>query len=289
MTTKDEDEISFLKTASTHDTLLFFTDRGRVFGAKVYEIPESSRTSKGQALVNIINLEQGEEIRSILPMEASAQHLIMVTTNGTIKKTKLSEFSNLRANGLIAIRLNAQVKLVSVAPTTGNDHVLLLTRGGKSIRFKESDARAMGRATTGVRGILLTKGDQVIGMEVFAPELAKNEDGRKKIFRDVLTISEHGIGKRTSIADFPTQKRGGQGVKAAVVNDKTGPLTTAIMVTEDVTQLVITSKFGQVIKLPRKNIPQMGRSTQGVILMRFADMDDSVAAVTTLEKGGEEE
>lgn len=288
MTTKDEDEISFLKTASTHDHLLFFTDRGRVFGARVWEIPESSRTSKGQALVNIINLEQGEQIRSIVPMGEGATHLIMATGKGTIKKSKLSEFNNLRSNGLIAIKLDKDDRLVGVASTTGQDHVLLLTKKGKSIRFKETDARAMGRATTGVRGIRVSKDDEVIGMEIFSSVEPKSDDARKKVFRDILTLSERGIGKRTAISDFPLQKRGGQGVKAAVVNDKTGPLTTAIMVTEEISQIVITSKFAQVIKLPLKNIPLMGRSTQGVILMRFAGKDDHIAAVTALDKSEEE-
>ncbi len=289
MATKEEDEISFLKTASTHDQLLFFTNKGRVFGAKVYEIPESSRTAKGQALVNIINLDQGEEIKSLVPMDATAKHLIMATQRGTIKKTKLSEFENLRSNGLIAIKLDKNDSLVSVAPTTGTDHVLLLTKAGKSIRFKEDNVRPMGRATTGVRGIMLKGDDQLLGMEVFPEKLADVNAEGKKVYRDILTLSEKGIGKRTKISDFPVQKRGGQGVKVSVVSAKTGMLAAAIMINEDINQLVITSKYAQVIKLPIKNVPQMGRSTQGVILMRFTNSDDRVAAVTTLEKGGEEE
>lgn len=291
MATKEEDEISHTLTASTHDLVLFFTDRGRVFGTKAWEIPETSRQAKGQALVNILNLEQGEEIKSILPLQAGSSqgHLIMATANGVIKKTKLSEFQNLRASGLIAIRLRGKDSLVSIHQTTGEDHILILTKKGKSIRFPEANARPMGRATSGVFGIKLETEDQVIAMEVFAGKVAKPSDKRRKMFRDILTISEKGIGKRTPVHLFPVQRRSGKGVKAAVVNPKTGDLATAIMVTPEIDQIMITSKSGQVIKLPLKNIPQLGRATQGVILMRFASKGDSVAAVTVLEKMTEAE
>jgi len=166
---------------------------------------------------------------------------------------------------------------------------MLLSRNGKSIKFPESNVRPMGRATTGVRGILLEKDDKVIGMEVFPAKEIIPADKRKKFFRDILTIAEKGLGKRTPVHLFPVQKRAGKGVKAAVVTDKTGPLKTAIMVTQNIDQVVITSRMGQVIKLPLKNIPQLGRATQGVILMRFADKADSVAAAAVLEKGGMED
>ncbi|KKU10303.1 MAG: gyrase subunit A protein [Candidatus Woesebacteria bacterium GW2011_GWB1_45_5] len=166
---------------------------------------------------------------------------------------------------------------------------MLLTYTGKSIRFPEVNVRPMGRATTGVTGIRLEKTDQVIGMEVFPGKETIPADKRKKIFRDILTISEHGLGKRTAVHLFPIQKRAGKGLKAAVVNSKTGNLKTAIMVMQNIDQVIITSKMGQVIKLPLRNIPQLGRATQGVILMRFADKGDSVAAAAVLEKGGEEE
>ncbi len=291
MTTKEQDEISHMLTASTHDLVLFFTDRGRVFGTKAWEIPETTRQAKGQALVNILNLEQGEEIKSILPLEGNRTqgHLIMATADGVIKKTKLAEFQNLRASGLIAIRLRKQDSLVSVHQTTGDDHILILTKKGKSIRFPEVNARPMGRATSGVSGIKLESGDRVIAMEVFAGKAAKPSDKRRKVFRDILTLSEKGIGKRTPVHLFPIQRRSGKGVKAATVNPKTGDLATAIMVTPKIDQVVITSKTGQVIKLPLKNIPQLGRATQGVILMRFASKGDSVAAVTVLEKVSEED
>lgn len=297
MATKEEDEIRHIISATTHDVVLFFTDKGKVFGTKVWEIPETSRQSKGQALVNILDLEQGEQIKSVLAMEEMNENfLIMATSRGTVKKTKLSEFKNLRSNGLIAIKLDEGDSLVSVLPTSGNDHILLLTMLAKAIRFPEKNVREMGRATTGVRGIRLEKdlpagrqADQVITMEVFPEKENIPADKRRKFFRDILTISEKGLGKRTPVHLFPIQKRAGKGVKAAQVNDKTGRLASAIMVTQNYEQVVITSKHGQVIKLPVKNIPQLGRATQGVILMRFTDKSDSVAAVTALEKISEEE
>ncbi len=290
MTTKEEDEIEHLISASTHDNILFFTNKGRVFGTKAWEIPETSRQAKGQALVNLLNLEGGEEIRSVLPLskDSGIKNLIMATKNGLIKKTNLDEFENLRASGLIAIKLRGDDQLISVHPTGGDDHIILLTRNAKSIRFPEANVRPMGRATTGVTGIKL-ENDELIGMEVFPSKEKKVEDKRKKVFRDILTVAEHGLGKRTPIHLFPVQKRAGKGVKAAVVSAKTGQLKTASMVTPNIDQIIITSKMGQVIKLPLKNIPQLGRATQGVILMRFANKGDSVAAAAVLEKGGDDE
>jgi len=289
MTTKEEDEIEHLISATTHDTILFFTDRGKVYGTPAWEIGETTRQAKGQALVNILNLEQGERVRSILPVgQQGAKYLIMATKSGVVKKTKLSDFENLRSSGLIAIRLKANDALVAVAQTKGKEHVLLISKMGKAIRFPEKNVRAMGRATSGVRGIKLDPQDEIIGMEVFAEKQTKPRDKRRKVFRDILTISEKGLGKRTGIHLFPVQKRAGKGVKAAQVNDKTGPLACAEMVTQKAELVVITSKSGQVIKLPLRNIPQMGRATQGVILMRFAKKNDRVAAVTTLAKNAEE-
>lgn len=286
MTTKEEDDIEHLISATTHDTILFFTNQGRVFGAKAWEIPETNRQAKGQALVNIINLEQNELVMSIVAMgdEANSKNLIMATQKGIVKKTAMTEFENLRSNGLIAIRLGEDDRLIKVAPTRGEDHVMLFTTKGKAIRFPEKNVRAMGRATTGVKGIGLGNGDSVIGMEVFPAEAAKPKDKRKKFFRDILTLSEKGIGKRTKVELFPVQKRAGKGVKAAAINEKTGKLAAATLVTHRTEQVVITSSKGQIIKLAAKNIPQMGRATQGVILMRFAKKGDTVAAITTLNR-----
>lgn len=284
MTTKDEDEIEHLISATTHDTILFFTDKGKVYGTKSWELPETTRQAKGQAVVNIIDIEQDENVMSVLPQSENGSHLITATKNGIVKKTKVEEFKNMRSSGLIAIRLKKDDQLVSVHETTGDDHILLVTKQGKAIRFPEKNVRAMGRATTGVIGIKLNKGDEVIGMEVFPKKQKEPEDKRRKFFRDILTISEKGLGKRTKIKLFPVQKRAGKGVKAAVVNDKTGPLVAESIVTHETKQIVMTSKKGQVIKLPVKNIPQMGRATQGVIMMRFAKKGDGVAAIAALTK-----
>jgi DNA gyrase subunit A len=291
MTTKEEDEIDHLVTASTHDQILFFTNKGRVFGTKAFEIPESSRQAKGQALVNFLNLEAGEVIKSILPVnkDLKAKHLILATASGVIKKTELKQFENLRSSGLIAIKLQGNDSLISAHLSFGTDNVMLLTRKGMSIRFPEANVRPMGRATTGVTGMKFDKDDSLIGMEVFPDKLEVPEDKRKKVFRDILTLSIHGIGKRTKFDAFPIQKRSGKGVKACIVSEKTGDLACACLVTENSDQLVITSKKGQVIKLPVKNIPQLGRATQGVIIMRFANKGDVIAAATVIDKTGDEE
>lgn len=289
MTTKEEDEIEHLISATSHDTILFFTDKGKVYGAKAWEINEGTRQSKGQAIVNIINLEQGEKIMSILPLNEKGKYLVMATAKGIIKKTSISEFSNMRASGLIAIKLAKDDSLVSVHETGGDDHILMITRLGQSIRFPESNVRPMGRSTSGVTGISLSQGDSVIGMEVFPALETIPEDKRVKQYRQIMTISEKGMGKRTPISLFPTQKRAGKGVKVANLSAKTGNLAAEVMITQDVEQVVITSKAGVVIKLPIKDIPELGRSTQGVILMRFTKSDDKVAAVAALSKGNNEE
>lgn len=284
MTIKESDEIEHLISATTHDNILFFTNKGKVYGTRAWDIPETTRQGKGQAVVNIIDIGSDERIMSILPMTNHSKHLVMVTLNGVVKKTAISEFKSMRSSGLIAIRLENTDQLVSVHETGGEDHILIISKKGKSIRFPEGNVRPMGRATTGMKGIKLLEGDEVIGMEVFSKSEAKVTDKRKKIFRDILTISENGVGKRTGLHLFPVQKRAGKGVKVAVVSSKTGDLTAEAFVDEKTNQVVITSKMGQIIKLPVKNIPQMGRSTQGVILMRFTAKGDGVAAVCALDK-----
>ena len=285
MTTKEEDEIEQIVSATTHDTLLFFTNKGKVYGTRAWEIPETSRQSKGQAIVNILDLDPNEKIMSTLTTEANGKqmHLLMATKKGIVKKTALKQFSNLRTSGLIAIRLRGDDSLVSVQETTGNDHVILVTRDAKGIRFPEANVRPMGRATSGMKGMTLDNDDEVISMDVFPATAKKPKDKRKKFFRRILTVSEKGIGKATPVRLFPIQKRAGKGVKAAVVNDKTGKLAAAGLVTHKVEQIIITSNSGQIIKLPLKNIPSMGRSTQGVILMRFSKKSDEVAAMVPLE------
>jgi DNA gyrase subunit A len=290
MTTKEQDEIAHLLTANTHETILFFTNKGRVFSQKVYELPEGSRVSKGQAVINLINIDKDEKIQSILTLSeniktATDKFLFMVTKKGTVKKTKIEKFANLRTSGLIAIKLDRGDELCWVKPTTGKNHILLISHLGKSIHFNEHEVRPTGRDTMGVRGILLKKpNDYVVDMEVFNPQPRKPKDRRRKFFRHLLVIMEKGIGKRTNLSEFPLQKRGGQGVKVANVTSKTGNVICSQLVSQQIDQVVLTSKKAQIIKLPLKNIPILQRPTQGVILMRFSKLNDTIAAVTVLKK-----
>lgn len=288
MTIKEEDEIKQLVSATTHDTILFFTNKGKVYGTRAWDIPETTRQAKGQAVVNLIDITADEEVRSILPLADSAKYLVMATSRGVVKKTAVSEFNNMRTSGLIAIRLAKNDQLVCVHATSGTNHLFIITKKGKAIRFPEGNVRGMGRATSGMRGIKLTEGDEVLGMEVFTAAEMKQAKSRKKVFRNIMTITGKGIGKRTPIDLFPIQKRAGMGVKVATLSGKTGDLAAEAVVSDRTNQVVITSKYGQIIKLPTRNIPQMGRATQGVILMRFTDATDQVAAATTLDKEIEE-
>ncbi|MBI2009977.1 MAG: DNA gyrase subunit A [Candidatus Chisholmbacteria bacterium] len=294
MTTKDEDSIAFLLTANTHQTLLVTTDKGRAFALKVFDLPEGSRQSKGQAIINLINIEPGEKVQAVLATkgelgESKDRYLLMVTSLGTVKKTPLSAFKNMRSSGIIALKLGTNDRLIWVRETKGHDHIILVSQKGKAIRFKETDVRPMGRNTKGVRGIKLGSGDKVVGL-VSAPEKpVKTPGSRTRPFHDVLIVTEKGFGKRTDVSEFPMQKRGGMGVRTANLTDRTGPIVSARLVTHRTDQAIITSKKAQVIKLPIKNIKRIGRATQGVILMRFAKPADSVAAVTTIKKSQIEE
>jgi DNA gyrase subunit A len=287
MTTKEQDEIQQMLSASTHDDILFFTDKGKVFKQKVYEMPESSRQSKGQAAINLINIEPDEQIQSILNIPKlleSKGYLFMATKNGVVKKTSLDKFANIRTSGIISIDLQENDQLIRVKKTTGNDHILLISQNGKSIKFSETDVRPMGRATKGVKGINLKSGDQIVTMETFPSKVEQPDDKRRRHFQEMLIVTASGIGKRTPASAFPLQKRAGIGVKAAKINDKTGKIICARVVDQNYHQVILTSKKAQVIKLPLKNIKTLGRNTQGVILMRFAKKGDNVAAVTCLQK-----
>ena len=290
MTTKEEDGLSQIFSGNTHDDILFFTNLGRVFKVKVWELPEGSRQSKGQAIINLINIEQGEQIQSILILSSdsevrtSQKFLLLVTKKGTVKKTKISDYDNIRVSGIIAIKLLKEDQLCWAKTTSGGDHILLVSHNGKSIRFSEKDIRPTARDTMGVRGILLKNDDFVVGMETFSSEEIRPKDKRRSFFRDVLVVMEKGIGKRTNVREFPAQKRGGVGVKVANVTEKTGKVVAARRVDQEIDQIVITSKAAQLVKLPLKNIPRLGRDTQGVILMRFSRKEDCVVSVASIEK-----
>lgn len=289
MKVKESDQISLLADAYTHDQLLVFTNKGRVFTLKVWELPEGTRISKGQAIINLINIDTDEAIQAILPLSDKDTKdkdslLFFTTKKGTVKRTLLSEYTNIKSNGLIAIKLNKNDSLLWVNQTRGENHILLVTNQGKSIRFPETNVRSTKRDTIGVRGISLKKDDYCVAMECFSPQVDKPKDGRKKNFRNLLIITANGMGKRTSLNQYPTQKRGGQGLKVSEITQKTGNIVSAQLVNQNSDQLIITTTKAQAIKLPIRNIPQLQRPTQGVILMRFAKAGDTVAATTCLDK-----
>nr|MBI5455779.1 DNA gyrase subunit A [Candidatus Levybacteria bacterium] len=275
MTTKDEDTIADIKYIETHDNLLFFTNMGKVYQIKAYEINESSRTSKGTAIVNLLNIESGEKVESFINYRKGneAKYVFLTTKNGTVKKSSLKEFENIRKSGILAIKLNKNDELVWSKLTTGDDDILIVTRNGKSIRFSEKSARPMGRNTRGVRGILIGKDDRVIQMDVV-------EKGEKP---DVLTIMENGLGKKTAVDQFKTQGRGGQGVKVAEVTAKTGKVASSQIIPKNAVEVIITSQKGQIVKLEINSIPKLSRATQGVILMRFSNANDHVSSATCIE------
>ena len=275
MTTKDEDTIMNIRYAQTHDNILFFTNRGKVYQLKVYEIGESSRTSKGSAVVNLINIESGEKVESFVTYGKNDKfsHVFLTTRKGVVKKTKLSEFENIRRNGILSIKLDKGDELVWSNLTTGNDNALIFTRNGKSIRFSEDSVRPMGRNTRGVRGIRLIGEDEVVGMDIITK-------GDKP---DLLTIMDKGLGKKTSADQFNKQSRGGQGVKVAQVSPKTGKVAASQIIPMGCNEVIITSEKGLVVKLSLGSIPRLSRATQGVILMRFSNPNDSVASITCIE------
>lgn len=283
MTTKEEDVIDQLVTASTHDWLLFFTNKGRVFRLKAYEVPSAGLQAKGVAVVNLLQLQPEEKITSMIKLEKDQSEegfLFMATTHGTVKKTPIKDYANIRNNGLITINLDADDELRWVRLSSGNDEVVISTAFGQAIRFKESDARPMGRAARGVRGIRLRQGDRVVGMDLALEDL------------QLLVMSVNGYGKVTKVANFPTHKRGGIGIKAAVVTAKTGNLITVRALETDTAEVLMISTKGQTIRVDLKDIPVIGRTTQGVRVMRLND-DDTVASIGLIgeqpEDDGDEE
>ncbi|HEV2412899.1 MAG TPA: DNA gyrase subunit A [Candidatus Saccharimonadales bacterium] len=265
ITTKEEDVIDQLILATTHDWLLFFTNKGRVFRLKAYEVPPASLTAKGIAVVNLLQLQPDETVSSIVRVpngtSQSEGYLLMATTHGVVKKTSLSDYNNIRTTGLIAIKLDDKDELKWSHLSTGNDEIIISTAFGQAIRFSEKDIRPMGRAARGVRGIRLRPNDRVVGMDIV--------DEKRK----VLVLSVHGYGKLTKVVHFPTHKRGGIGIKAAVVNSKTGELVTVRSLPPESTEVIIISSQGQTIRLALKDVSLLGRATQGVRLMRLDDKD----------------
>lgn len=279
VTTKEEDVVDQLISTNTHDNMLFFTSRGRVFQMMAYDVPQATRTSKGQAIVNFLQLAPNEKLSAVLSVEDMSKYkfLVMVTNKGTIKKSALEEFANVRRSGLIALKLHEDDMLEWVRPSGGKDEIILVTAGGQAIRFKEANVRPMGRTASGVRGMRLKSTDRIVGMDVISPELVN-----RKVL-ELLVVSENGLGKRTHIAEYKVQGRGGSGIKTMSVTPKTGKIISMSVInnTEECDLMAISVK-GQVIRTPLNTISTLGRATQGVRIMRFKEEGDKVASTTLL-------
>lgn len=281
MTTKDEDEIQTLLHVMNHDDLLFFTNTGRVFKLPAYELPQASRIAKGQAIVNLLQLQPDEVITAILKSELEDKtHLFMVTEKGTVKRTELAQFDNIRRSGLIAQKTIPGDRLKWVLATSGKDEILIVTKKGKAIRFPEEDVRSMGRAAAGVRGIKISAGDIVVE----AGEISNSKTSM------LLVVMENGLGKMTSVEEYRFQGRGGSGVKAAQLTSKTGDIVGGCILQDgEDGDLICLSKQGQAIRMKLSAIPSRGRATQGVIVMRLKS-NDKVATMSVVmeDKEGEE-
>ncbi|MBB1564135.1 DNA gyrase subunit A [Candidatus Saccharibacteria bacterium] len=280
MTTKEEDIIDQVVPANTHDYLLFFTNRGRIFRLKAYEVPAASLSAKGVAAVNLLQLQPEEKITAIIKHEKNAGdqgYLFMATKNGTVKKTPLGDYANIRTNGLIAIKLDDGDELRWIKKTDGKSDVIISTSAGQAIRFNEQDARPMGRAARGVRGVRLRPNDCVVGMDIVTSDE-----------QTLLVISEKGFGKRTKVTNFPSHKRGGVGIKAAIVTAKTGPIISVQTIDPTMNEALLVSQNGQTIRLGLSDIKLLGRTTQGVTIMRLSD-GDAVSSIGLMEKRPDEE
>ena len=265
MTTKEEDVIDQVVQASSHDYLLFFTNMGRIFRLKAYEVPAASLSAKGVAAVNLLQLQPEEKITAIIKHEKNANedgYLFMATKKGTVKKTPAKDYANIRTNGLIAIKLDEGDELRWIKRTTGENDVIISTSAGQAIRFNEKDTRPMGRSARGVRGVRLRPNDSVVGMDIVT-----GDD------QTLLVVSEKGFGKRTKVSNFPSHKRGGVGIKAAVVTVKTGPIISVQTIDPEITEALLVSQSGQTIRLGLSDIKLLGRTTQGVTIMRLSDGD----------------
>jgi len=272
---KEEDFVTMLVSANTHSDLLFFTNLGKAYQIKMYDIPEGKRATKGKSIMNFISLEAEEKVTSILPIDKetkkTVESLMMITKMGITKKVKAESFKDVRRSGLIAIKLDKEDELQAVLAITKGDDVMLATTLGQSIRFKESDVREMGRNAGGVRAIKLGKGDFVIGVD----RVLKGENALS-----ILTLSSNGLGKKTNIKEYKTQKRGGSGIKTAKVTPKTGKLIVAKIVGDE-NEIIAVSQKGQVIRISLSSIPTSGRQTQGVTVMKLRG-GDNIASITCL-------
>ena len=274
---KEEDFIDNMFVTSTHDDILFFTDKGKVYSIKGFMVPEGQRTARGRAIVNLLQLDDGEKVRAMIPLKANTEgYIVMATQNGLIKKTALSEFASIRKTGKIAISIVEGDELISVQLSNGNDQIIIASHEGKCIRFSEEDVRPMGRDTQGVKSMTLNEGDIVVDMAVI------------KEGCEVITMTENGFGKRSDIEDYRMQTRGGKGVKAGVFNEKTGKLASLKLISQDEDIMIITDN-GTIIRVAAGDISKIGRDTQGVRIMRIDDSTVKKIAITPKSEDDEEE
>ncbi len=275
MTTKDEDVIEQIVPANTHDWLNFFTNKGRVFRLKAYEVPAASLASKGVAAVNLLQMQPEEKITTIVCQSRDQSNnegfVFMATTKGVVKKTPVADYANVRSSGLIAINLDDNDELCWVKRTSGNNDIIISTSAGQAVRFNEAEVRPMGRTARGVRGVRLRPNDLVVGMDVVTDDN-----------QTLLVISEKGFGKRTKVSNFPQHKRGGIGIKAAIVSSKTGPIISVKTIEPNMTEAILVSKNGQAIRLSLEDIKLLGRTTQGVTIMKLTG-NDSVSSIGLME------
>jgi len=284
MKTVSDDIIEHFISAQTHDSLMLFSDSGKVFRTPVYEIPEGTRVAKGRGLLNFLEMSTEDKVLSLFALgkqdiDSGVKYLVMVTRQGVIKKTPLEDFKNVRRSGLIAITLKKGDALWAVRKTTGNDEIVIITKKGQAVRFKEKDVRSMGRTASGIHGIRLKKGDEVVGMDVVSGN-KEQETGEKKEKKEqyVLVVTENGYGKRTDIKEYRLQSRGGSGIKTANVTAKTGELVYSCVLRGDEEDLIVISRKGTVIRTAVDAIPKISRSTQGVRIMKLESGDHVASA-----------
>ena len=279
LTTRENDFVKDLIITSTHDNLLFFTNTGKVYKIKAYEIPEGKRTARGTPVVNFLNLMQHERVTAVMPVKefSNERYLVAVTRNGIIKKTSLEQFDKNRKNGLMAIKLKEGDELIDVKQTTGSNKIIIVTRYGKAICFNEADVREMGRMAGGVKSIQLDENDEVVSMAL----AEKNEE--------LLVVTSEGYGKRTPVKNYPVQKRGGKGILTYDKNkfEKTGPLVGAMIVNEDDEVMLINSD-GIIIRIKAGDVSRLGRTTQGVKIMKVAD-DANIIAIAKIPEDASED
>ena len=283
MSTREEDFVENLFVASTHDYILVFTNNGRVYWLKVYEIPELSAAGKGKAIASLVSLQAGESVRALLAirdLEEEGKYVFFATRSGTVKKTPLKDFSNVRSNGINAIGIEKEDELVAASCTDGSQIVFLATHDGKSIRFEEEDVRPMGRQAYGVRGMRLGKGDYIVGMAITPKASANTKNGGQQEANLILSVTEQGYGKRTDVDEYRLQARGGGGVINVKTTARNGKVVSIMLVNEE-SEVMVISQFGKIIRIGAKTIRECGRSSQGVRLLHL-EQDDRVAATSII-------